>query len=124
MNVICVEPKLTNLMRLKSQVKRLKPNATVYGFRSPDDALAVAKAEGCDLLLTEIDLGGGQYDGFLLGEEFKKLKPRTNIIFVTERMDNQRAGRALALHACGYVEKPCAPEALAREFQYLRYAVE
>lgn len=123
MNVICVEPGPVGLARLKSQIRRLMPEAAIHGCRSPDEALRRARAEGCDLLLTEIDLGGGQYDGFLLAEEMETVNPRVNIIFVTERMDNLRAGRALALHASGYVKKPCEPQALAREFKYLRYAV-
>ena len=122
MNIICVDTNQWDLTRLKQQAQRYAPGAVIHGCRSPDRALELARSEGCDILLTEIDLLNVQYDGFMLAEKIKRLNPHVNIIFVTARMDDISPYRSFQLRASGYIRKPCQPEKMAEEFSHLRYA--
>ena len=83
MTILCVDRSLLGLMDLKHKVKAVRPNAVVYGCREPDKALSIAKSEGCDVLLTEIDLGGSQREGLDFALRMQAIHPAVNIIFVT-----------------------------------------
>ena len=83
MNVLCVDPSPWGLLELKHEVRLIAPNAVVHGCRTSEKAIALARAEGCDVLLTEIDFGGPRWEGLELAERIKGINPAVNIIFVT-----------------------------------------
>ena len=122
MKVLCVERDIFQLGKMKREVGKIAPDARVLTCRDPDRAAALAKAEGCDVLLTGIDMGGGKYEGIDLAQAIKEINPRVNIIFVTVCDEREHARDIFKLHASGYVRKPYTPEQLAREFADLRYA--
>ena len=49
----------------------------------PDQALAFAEAEGCDVVLTEIELWTERLGGIRLAKAVTEINPRVSIIFVT-----------------------------------------
>ena len=83
----------------------------------------MARSEGCDVLLTEIDLGGDKWEGLHLAEQVKSINPRVNIIFVTVCSEQECAEAVLRLRVSGFITKPYEPEALSEEFANLRYPI-
>lgn len=122
MRVICVDRSPWGLMEMKKTVKRLMPNAEIRGCRDRESALMQARETGCDILLTEIDLGGPKWEGLDLAAEVQRLRPRVNIIFVTDFPEREYAETIIRLRISGYVRKPYGKEELEREFPHLRYA--
>lgn len=121
MRILCVDPDPRGLADLRSHMARLAPAAAVVCCRTPAEAVRAAEGGHCDVLLTEIDLESPRADGFLLAGQIAAMHPRVNIIFVSDRMDDATALRALELHASGFVQKPCEPQKLAEELNNLRY---
>ena len=122
MQIICVDPSPKGLAYLTRSARSVSPDADIHGSRSPAEALDLARRHGCDGLLTEVELDCLLVDGFILAEQIQEINPRVNIIFVSQRINDVLAGKALALHASGYVRKPYDRQRLAREFSELRYA--
>lgn len=123
MRVLCVECSPLSLFHLKRNTRRIVPEATVRGCRTPEKALALARTEGCDVLLTEIDLGRAKWEGLFLAERIKSVNPRVNIVFVTVLSEQECAQQVLQLRVSGFVKKPYHLETLAEEFANLRYPV-
>lgn len=124
MIILCVDRSLLDLMDLKHKVKAVRPNAVVYGCREPDKALSIAKSEGCDVLLTEIDLGGSQREGLDLALRMQAIHPAVNIIFVTTFEESDFARDVIQMRVSGFVRKPFTQQQLEEEFAKLRYAVK
>ena len=95
----------------------------VYGCREPDKALSIAKSEGCDVLLTEIDLGGSQREGLDFALRMQAIHPAVNIIFVTTFEESDFARDVIQMRVSGFVRKPFKQQQLEEEFSELRYAV-
>ena len=121
---LCVDRSLLDLMDLKHKVKAVRPNAVVYGCREPDKALSIAKSEGCDVLLTEIDLGGSQREGLDFALRMQAIHPAVNIIFVTTFEESDFARDVIQMRVSGFVRKPFKQQQLEEEFSKLRYAVK
>lgn len=124
MIILCVDRSLLDLMDLKHKVKAVRPNAVVYGCREPDKALSIAKSEGCDVLLTEIDLGGSQREGLDFALRMQAIHPAVNIIFVTTFEESDFARDVIQMRVSGFVRKPFKQQQLEEEFSKLRYAVK
>lgn len=122
MKVLCVDRDLFQLLKVKREVGKIVPDAHVLACRNPDHAAKLAAAEGCDVLLTGIDMGGGKYEGIDLALAVKEINPRVNIIFITVCDEREHAREILNMHASGYVRKPYKQQRLAEEFAHLRYA--
>ena len=95
----------------------------IHGCRDPDTALSLAKSEGCDILLTEIDLGGPKREGLDFAMQMQAINPEVNVIFVTTFAEWDYARDVIQMRASGFVRKPYKAERLAEEFDHLRYAV-
>ena len=124
MIILCVDRSLLGLMDLKHKVKAVRPNAVVYGYREPDKALSIARSEGCDVLLTEIDLGGSQREGLDFALRMQAIHPAVNIIFVTTFEESDFARDVIQMRVSGFVRKPFTQQQLEEEFAKLRYAVK
>ena len=108
---------------MKREVQKTVPNARVTACRNPHKAVELAETEGCDVLLTGIDMGASKYEGLDLAQKIKEINPRVNIIFVTACAEWEHAEEIFQLRASGYVRKPYEQQRLAEEFANLRYAV-
>lgn len=122
MKVLCVERNFFALRHMRREIPKIVPEADVRYCRDPGKALALAETEGCDVLLTGIDMGAGQAEGIRLAQKIKAIHPRVNIIFVTVCEEWENARELVRLRPSGYVRKPYEPQQLAAEFQNLLYA--
>lgn len=123
MKILCVDRSPWGLMDMKRKVKGIKPDAVIHGCRDPEAALSLAKSEGCDVLLTEIDLGGPKREGLDFALRMQTINPEVNVIFVTTFAEWDYARDVIQMRASGFVRKPYKAERLAEEFAHLRYAV-
>lgn len=80
MKILCVDRSPWGLMDMKRKVKAIKPDAVIHGCRDPEAALSLAKSEGCDVLLTEIDLGGPKREGLDFAMRMQAINPEVNVI--------------------------------------------
>lgn len=124
MRIICVDRNTADLSRLARCVSRIVPQASVQCCRDPKEALAFAADGGCDVLLSELDLGSNKREGIKLAESVKKINPTVNIIFITAVSERECAEELLRLRVSGFIIKPLDEEALAEEFRNLRYPVD
>lgn len=119
--VLCVDRDIFQLAHMKREVRKIVPEAHVSACRDPGKAMALAAAEGCDVLLTGIDMGASRTEGMELARKVKEINPRVNIIFVTVCDEREYAEEVFRLRASGYVRKPYGTEKLAEEFANFRY---
>lgn len=124
MNVICVEDSLLTLCALQQTTQQIVPDACVFACLTVAEAVETARESGCDVLLTEIDVGKNKVGGIELARQIKEMNPRVNIIFITVYPEREYAKDVLGLRASGYVRKPFSSAELKKEFENLRYLAE
>ena len=95
------------------------PDARIVTFMSVDDALDFVKDNGCDVLITEIEMGG--IGGLLLARSVQLVNPKVNIIFLTVCDAKEHAREVFNIRPSGYLVKPATKEQLAYELNNLRY---
>ena len=122
MNILCVEQDRAKLRQLKQDARELVPSAHITVCRDPCKAEAVAKAKGCDVLLTDTVFDGFSLDGIMLAEQIQRVNPRVNIIFVTGHADTSAAYSAWELGASAFLLRPYEKRRLARAFADPRFA--
>ena len=122
MVILCVDRSPLGLLDLKRKVKAVKPNAVIFSCRDPEKALSLAGSEGCDVLLTEIDMGRSEREGLDFARKMQTINPEVNIIFVTTFEESDFARDVIQMRASGFVRKPYKQQRLAEEFAHLRYA--
>ncbi len=124
MIVICVEDSLLTVCALQQTTQQIAPDARVFACLTVAEAVETARENGCDVLLTEIDMGKNGTGGIELARQIKEINPRVNIIFITVYPEREYAKDVLRLRASGYVRKPFSAAELKREFDNLRYSVK
>lgn len=124
MKIIHVDDHIYALEEMELDLPRIVPEAELHCFDHPDPALAFAETEGCDLLLTEIELWSEKLGGIRLAREITKLNPRVHIIFVTVYSEYEVARELSGLHVSGFLPKPWWPEKLSEAFQNLRFPAQ
>ena len=117
--ILAVDDESIILRGTVSTLSRVLPNAKIFGARSADDALQYARKTPIDVAFLDIQLG--QTSGLSVAEELAKIRPRTNVIFLTAFADYMPD--AWRLHASGFLLKPLDEDALRRELAALRYPV-
>jgi YesN/AraC family two-component response regulator len=108
------------LKGLLQNTRQLLPNAIIGAFENADEALEFAQENGCDVLISEIELCG--IDGLTLAQKIKKLNSKVNIIFHTVCDEKEYAREVLKIKPSGYLVKPAKKEQLEIELNNLRYA--
>jgi len=83
LNVICVDDSRLVLLSLRRKTGLIVPEARVFTCRSAKQAAETARKNGCDVLLTDIDIGGSETGGLDLARQIREINPNVNIIFVT-----------------------------------------
>lgn len=96
------------------------PNANVVGFTKPSQALAFFSENPVALAFLDIDLG--RTSGLELCREMLRLRPRTNVIYLTAF--REYAFDAWDTGACGYLLKPLETETVRAQLSRLRYSVK
>ena len=123
LNVICVDDSRLTLFSLRRKIGCIVPEARVAACHNAKQAVDFARKNGCDVLLTELDIGGSETGGLDLARWIREINPNVNIIFVTVTPEWEHAKDVLQVRPSGYVRKPFSQEELAGEFANLRYAV-
>ena len=121
MRVVCVDDHPIMLQGLVKKIQQSLPDADVCGFNRAEDALSFARDNGCEVLISEIELSG--IDGLTLAQKIKTLYPTVNIIFHTVCDEKEYAREVLKIKPSGYLVKPANKEQLDFELHNLRYSV-
>ncbi|MDO4423091.1 MAG: response regulator [Eubacteriales bacterium] len=100
-------------------LEKVMPNALISGFTNTDDAITYAKSNNIRIIFSDIEIG--DVNGIELSEEFLKINPRTNIIFLTAYADYSID--AWSTGASGFMVKPITEESLRKQLEHLRYPV-
>ena len=119
MTIVCVDDHPIMLKGISSNIRQILPDAVIGAFPNASEALAYVRQNGCDVLLTEIELGG--VDGLTLAKEIKKLNSKVNIIFLTVCDEKEHAKEVMRIKPSGYLVKPATKEQLELELKNLRY---
>ena len=119
MKIVCVDDHPIMLKGLLQSVEQILPQASISAFGHAEDALGFAKENGCDVLISEIELGDS--NGLMLAKKIKKLNPKVNIIFLTVCDEKEHAKEVLKIKPSGYLLKPAKKEQLEAELKNLRY---
>lgn len=120
MKILAGDDEELALEMLISSIKEACKNAEISAFMKPSELLECAKREKYDIAFLDIQMRG--ITGLELAKKLKEINPKINIIFVTGY--DEYAGKALTMHASGYVMKPVTPEKISKELCDLRYPVE
>ena len=119
MTIVCVDDYSIALNGLTRSIRSILPDARIVTFMSVDDALDFVKDNGCDVLITEIEMGG--IGGLLLARSVQQVNPKVNIIFLTVCDAKEHAREVFNIRPSGYLVKPATKEQLAYELNNLRY---
>lgn len=119
MRILCVDDEPLALQMLDLSIKKAKPDAEVLGFDEPEDLLAEAEKNSCDIAFLDIHMS--EMDGVEAAKRLKEINPKMNIIFVTGF--SEYTGDAMRLHASGYIMKPVTKEKVAAELDDLRFPI-
>ena len=120
MKIVCVDDHSVMLKGIKRSVAQILPDASISAFTNADEALAFVAENGCDILISEIELFGT--DGLILAKKIKQLNPKVNIIFLTVCDEKEYAKEVLKIKPSGYLVKPAKKEQLELELSGLRYS--
>ena len=120
MTIVCVDDHPIMLKGLSKNIRQLLPDAIVGSFANADDAIEFAKENGCDVLISEIELSG--VDGVTLAQRIKNLNSKVNIIFLTVCDEKEHAKEVMRIKPSGYLVKPAKIEQLEFELNNLRYS--
>ncbi len=119
MTIVCVDDHSVLLKGTKHSVEQILPDASTVAFTNADEALAFVKENGCDILISEIELCG--VDGLTLAKRVKNLNSKVNIIFLTVCDEKEHAKEVFKIKPSGYLLKPAKSEQLEAELKNLRY---
>ena len=119
MTIVCVDDHPIMLNGLSSNIRQILPDAVIGSFENAEGALAYAKEQGCDILISEIELCG--VNGLTLAREMQEINPKVNIIFLTVCDEREHAREVLMVKPSGYLVKPASQAQLEAELCNLRY---
>ena len=124
MKIIHVDTNIYAQKIMQEQIPIIVPQAELHCFNRPEPALAFAKAQGCDVLLTEVEFLSERFGGIKLAKAIQELNPQVNIIFVTVCNEREVSRELSELCVSGLLPKPWEPEKLAAVFRNLLYPVK
>ena len=93
------------------------PNALVFGFTRPSEAVACAKANRIAMAFLDIEMG--KTSGLDLCRTLLEINPRTNVVYLTAYVGY--AFDAWSTGACGFMRKPLTAEGVRNQLTQLRY---
>ena len=120
MTIVCVDDHPIMLKGLSVHIRQLLPDATIGAFANAEEAMDFARENGCDVLISEIELDG--VDGLALAQGIKNLNSKVNIIFLTVCDEKEHAREVMRIKPSGYLVKPAKKEQLEFELNNLRYS--
>ena len=121
MTILCVDNTPIMLQFLAENAAIAFPHANVQTYRSEESALKYAQANGCDVLLCEIN--PPRLEGLFLADKVKMINPKVNIIFVTVCSESEYAREVMRLKPSGYLTKEATNVQILEELRNLRYPI-
>lgn len=115
MRILVTDDESLQLNGMVSILRRILPDAEIFAYSWPYDALEKANECGFDIAFLDVQTGG--MTGLELAAELKRTRPDMHIVFVTGY--SQYAVDAFAVHATGYLLKPATEEAVRRELDFI-----
>ena len=115
MNIIAVDDEKLALRDLTQILELVLPEASVSGFRTPQEALAHAWAVPVDIAFLDVEMKG--MNGLELAKQLKDIRGRTNIVFATGF--SQYAVDAFSVCASDYMNSLLWQQMMLQNFLYL-----
>ena len=116
-NVILVDDNEIILKGGLPILEEVLPNAMVFGFTRPSEAIECAKANRIAMAFLDIELG--KKSGLDLCRTLLEINPRTNVVYLTAYVGY--AFDAWSTGACGFMRKPLTAEGVRYQLTQLRY---
>lgn len=120
MHIIAVDDEKLALDTIVDSIEKTLPEASVYGFRNPRDAVEYVENNRCDIAFLDIKMRG--ISGLELARRLKDIRGDINVVFVTGY--SEYALDAFRLYASDYILKPASPEAVEKAINHLRTPVK
>lgn len=117
LNVIILDDRKIVVRGSLPVIEEVLPNANIFGFTQPSEAIEFAQKKRISLAFLDIELG--KTNGLDLAKKFLEINPRTNIIFLTAYVEY--SFEAWSTGASGYLLKPITAENLRAQLKNLRY---
>ncbi|MBQ7705447.1 MAG: response regulator [Selenomonadaceae bacterium] len=117
LNVILLDDRKIIVRGSLPVIEEVLPNANIFGFTQPSEAIEFAKKNKISLAFLDIELG--KTNGLDLCKKFLEINPHTNIIFLTAYVEY--SFEAWSTGASGYLLKPITVENLKAQLKNLRY---
>ena len=117
LNVIILDDRKIVVQGSLSVVEEVLPNANIFGFTKPIEAVEFAKKKKISLIFLDIEMG--KTNGLDICKNFLEINPQTNVIFLTAYVEY--SFEAWSTGASGYLLKPITAENLRAELKRLRY---
>ena len=108
------------LRKLQRAVTEVMPEAEVYGYTDPSEALAFAESTKTDIAFLDIEMRG--MDGLELAKALVKRNSKTNIVFCTGY--SEYALEAFDAYASDYLLKPITAEQIRKALGRLRNPIK
>ena len=116
-NVILVDDNEIILKGGLPILEEVLPNAMIFGFTRPSEAIECAKANRIAMAFLDIELG--KKSGLDLCRTLLEINPRTNVVYLTAYVGY--AFDAWSTGACGFMRKPLTAEGVRYQLTQLRY---
>ena len=117
MKILAIDDEYRLLQGLVATVRQVLPDAEVISYSDVTRANKEVDPKEIDIALLDIEMRG--MNGTEYAEILRNANPMINVIFTTGY--SEYTGRAMELHASGYIMKPVTPEKLRKELKDLRY---
>lgn len=117
MIIYAIDDESNALEYITRKIKAAEPNAEIRGFNNAAEAIEAAKREPFDVAFMDIQMPG--ITGIELAKKFKKINPKSNMIFVTGY--SEYTMEAFNVDASGYLLKPATKDQVRHALDNLRY---
>lgn len=117
MIIYAIDDEKNALEYITRKIKSVEPDAEVYSFDNAKEAIESAKTIKFDVAFMDIQMP--EMDGITLAKTFKKINPKSNMIFVTGY--SEYTMDAFSVDASGYLLKPVTKEQVRHALDNLRY---
>lgn len=117
MIIYAIDDEKNALEYITRKIKSAEPEAEVYSFNNALEAIESAKKIPFDVAFMDIQMP--EIDGITLAKKFKKINPKSNMIFVTGY--SEYTMDAFSVDASGYLLKPATKEQVRHALDNLRY---
>lgn len=120
MVIYAIDDEKNALEYIVRKIKSAEPDAEVLSFDNAKAAIESAQKIKFDVAFMDIQMP--EMDGITLAKQFKKINPKSNMIFVTGY--SEYTMDAFSVDASGYLLKPATKDQVRHALDNLRYPLE